>query len=480
VLFPDGIGALGASWLALELAATWVRLLSPSEIAKEIENSLDFLKAQMRDLPERHRSMRAVFDRSWQALSIEEQQVLCNLSVFRGGFRRQAVEQVAGALLPVLSSLVIWSLLRRTATGRYDLHELVRQYAASKLAEDPRQLNAVQERHSLYYLGLLEEEGLKLQSDRQKEAVAELTGEMDNLRAAWDWSVAGQNFMPLFRVSAKLMHLFEVRNWFKEGEDTFRKTAGALRASISDSASEAVHQAALNGMLAHWGYFQLRLGRGEEAYAILAPSAAFLKTSTEPFAAIYSQLYLGIACWILGRFPEAKESFQESLALARKYGDRVHEAWDNDMLGRLAIDQGAYSQARQYLSESLAILRRLGDPSMTAHTLSFLGETMHHLGEYGQAEKLLLESLELARDIGYRTAMGLALDGLGKAAYAHGNPAKAQTFFLESAELFREMGDTHRLSRTLNHQGFNSLALGQETEALNAFNAALQMACEGS
>ena len=470
--------------LAIELAATWVKVLSPAEIASEVEHNLDFLNAQMRDLPERHRSMRAVFDPSWQMLSTEEKQVLGRLSVFRGGFQRRAAEQVAGASLPVLSSLVIRSLLRRMAAGRYDLHELIRQYAASKLAEDPRELRATQERHSAYYLGLLEEEGLKLQSNRQKEAVAELTGEMDNLRAAWDWSVANQKFISLYRVSAKLMHLFEVRNWFKEGEVTFRKTADALRASLPGSGSDAVDQVPLNAMLAHWGFFRFRLGRGEEAHAILAPSAevlrtAFLQMGADPFPVIYSHMYLGIDCWILGRFSEAKESLQVSLALARTYGERWYEALDSEFLGGLAIEQGEYNQARQYLSQALAMLRQVGDPSMTAHTLSYLGRTMQILGEYRQAEKLLRESLEVGREIGYRFAIGLALDGLGQVAFAQERYEDARAVFSESAELFREMGDTHRLSRTLNHQGVNSLALGQEAEARNAFNAALRMAYEG-
>jgi DNA-binding SARP family transcriptional activator/predicted ATPase len=122
--------------LAIELAAAWARILPPAEIAKEVEHSLDFLRAEMRDLPERHRSMRAVFDHSWKMLPVEEQQVLGRLSIFRGGFSRPAGEQVTGASLPVLSALMVRSLLRRGAAERYDLHELISQYAASKLAED--------------------------------------------------------------------------------------------------------------------------------------------------------------------------------------------------------------------------------------------------------------------------------------------------------------------------------------------------------
>ena len=98
--------------LGMELAATWVRLLSCAEIAAELERGLDFLQASTRDLPERHRSMRAVFAHSWQLLDAEEQQVLRRLAVFRGGFTRAAAEQVAGATLAVLAALVDKSLVR--------------------------------------------------------------------------------------------------------------------------------------------------------------------------------------------------------------------------------------------------------------------------------------------------------------------------------------------------------------------------------
>jgi len=422
--------------LAIELAASWMRILSPAEIATEIEQSLDFLNAEIRDLPERHRSMGAVFDRSWQRLPVNEQLVLGRLSVFRGGFQRHAAEQVAGASLPILSSLVIRSLLRRTATGRYDLHELIRQYAASKIAKLPEEMRSAQERHSLYYLGLLEEQGVRLQSHQQKDAVAELIVDMDNIRAAWDWSIATRGFIRLYDVSARLMHLYEVRNWFKEAENMFRKTADALRISIQGAESNAVHQVALHAMLAHWGFFRFRLGKAEEAYSILSSSAAFLRTRSGTLATIYSHFYLGIDCWILGKFSEARQSFQASRALAREYGEHWHEAMDSEFLGRVAIEQGEYKEARQSLSEALALLRRLGDPSMTAHTLSYLGRAMQSLGEYREAEKLLRESLQLSRENGYRFATGLALDGLGKIAHLEGRYGEAQVFFSDGAALF--------------------------------------------
>lgn len=465
--------------LAIELAASWIRILSPAEVAAEVEQSLDFLNASLRDIPERHRSMRAVFDRSWQTLSTDEREVLGRLAVFRGGFQRQAAEQVAGTTLTVLSTLVIRSLVRRTAVGRYDLHELVRQYAASKLAEDPQLLYEVQEKHSVYYLDLLEEKDAKLNSRHQQQAVAELTSDMHNIRAAWDWSIATQQFSRLYRASTMLWYLLELRNWLKEGEATFQKTADAIRANIEESETDGMYQVALNAMLAHCGYFRFRLGRGEDAYAIMAPSATFLRTSAEPFAAIYSVWYLGIVCWQLGRFNEAKENLRQSLALSRQYGKRWYEALASEFLGSLAREEGAYGDAQHYLSEALAIFRQFGDPMMVAHGLCDLGRTMHRQGEFGEAEKILRDSLELARELDCRFAMGSALDVLGQVAYAQGSHEEAHAIFSESAMLFEEIGDTHRLSQVLNSQGLNSMALNQTSGAQNTFKAALRMALDG-
>src|SRR5262249_52535375 len=150
--------------LGIELAAAWVRTLSCAEIADEIARNLDFLVTSTRDLPERHRSIRAVFEHSWKLLTLEEQQVLQRLSVFRGAFTREAAEQVAGASLVVLSTLVTKSLLHRTAKGRYDLHELVRQYVGRHLAEVPSDHDATHARFSHYYAEWLQRQEAPLLS----------------------------------------------------------------------------------------------------------------------------------------------------------------------------------------------------------------------------------------------------------------------------------------------------------------------------
>jgi len=136
--------------LGIELAAAWVPVLTCREIAREIERSLDFLATSGRDVPERHRSLRAVFDHSWNLLSAEERAALCRLSVFRGSFGRQPAEQAAGVSLPLLTALVNKSLLRRDEAGRYSLQKLIRQYAADCLHTDPEEDSATRDDHSQY------------------------------------------------------------------------------------------------------------------------------------------------------------------------------------------------------------------------------------------------------------------------------------------------------------------------------------------
>ena len=125
--------------LGLLLAAAWLQMLAPHEIAHEIERSLDFLESALRSLLERHRSLRAVFELSWERLSGSEQRVLSQLAVFRGHFRREAAQIVAQASLPVLLALVSKLLLYRDADEGYTMHELLRQFAEEKLDADPVQ-----------------------------------------------------------------------------------------------------------------------------------------------------------------------------------------------------------------------------------------------------------------------------------------------------------------------------------------------------
>jgi predicted ATPase/DNA-binding SARP family transcriptional activator len=183
--------------LGIELAAAWVHLLSCQEIAAEIGRNLDFLATPARNVPERHRTLRAVFDHSWHLLTPGEQRLLRQLSVFQGGFTRDLAVAVTGATLPVLGALVNKSLLRRNEDSRYELHEQVRQYAYRKL-HDADEAVTTRDRHLTALLALVR----TAESSAKRAAWAPVEPELTNLRAALEWSLTlGDNVDSLLAAS---------------------------------------------------------------------------------------------------------------------------------------------------------------------------------------------------------------------------------------------------------------------------------------
>jgi predicted ATPase/transcriptional regulator with XRE-family HTH domain len=463
--------------LGIELAAAWVRTLSCDEIAQEIERGLGFLTVSARDIPARHRSMHAVFDHSWRLLTEEEQRVLLRLSAFRGGFRREAAEEVAGATISVLSTLIMKSLIRRDGAGRYDLHELIRQFATEQFAEHPDEQTAAQTCHSKYYLTLFSGAKGRLQSMAQRGALAELTAEMDNFRAAWYWAIAHHDFAHACQVAGMLYHVYELRAWFEEGETVAHDAVEALRPHTEETnPDEAL--TLLHVMRVHLAYFRFRLGKSAAPYESLLSSATFLQSSRDQFAAAYSMWYLGIVCWTLGRFTEAIERLHVSLEKARALGERWHEAAAGEYIGIVMHERGEYKEARLYFIEALALARQLGDPMLIAHVLAYMSRTLIALGRTTEADSILQESLALAQEIGYRPGIGHALDGLGRLAQTT-NRDKASTLFAASYNVYKETGDLRNMARVLSHQGYNSLARGDDADAQSSFLTALRLTREG-
>ena len=175
--------------LAIELAATWVDVLSLVDIAAEIQRGLDFLATEWQDAPERHRSVRAAFDASWRRLTEAEQAVFAQLCVFRGGFTREAAREVAGADLRTLAQLVDKSLLRFSRSQRrYDVHELLRQYGCERLAADREQEHVIRDRHSAYFCDALGRWGDAWNRGKRLDVGVDFEVDWANLRAAWEWA----------------------------------------------------------------------------------------------------------------------------------------------------------------------------------------------------------------------------------------------------------------------------------------------------
>ncbi|GAB4421179.1 MAG: BTAD domain-containing putative transcriptional regulator [Anaerolineae bacterium] len=460
--------------LGIELAAAWTRTFSCQEIAVEIEKNYDFLTTSLQNIPQRHRSLPAVFEHSWGLLSEEERSVFRQLSVFWGGFSRKSAEQVVGASAFLLSALVDKSLLRRTDTDRYCIHELLRQYGAKKLAENPEEKKRVKDRHCSHYAEFLQEQETRLKKGQQKETLEAISLEIDNLRAGWYWAVATRREEDFEKYREGLFLVHNMQSWFQEGEAVFRHAAAILRRAREKAGSDRQIDKMLGHVLARQGVFCASLGQYDQARAIRQEGLAIFQDVALRQDAPLSLNYLGAIAWALGEYVEARQLCQEGLVIAEKMGDRWKQALILQYLGMIAISLGEYVDAQAIARRGLVIFREFGYRSGIAFSLNLLGIATHNLGEYRQARQFCQEGLKIAREIGDRWEEALSLEYLGMIAISLGAYDEAKAMAQKSLAIFREFGYRSGVAFCLNLLGTVARSLSEYSQAQRLYQEVLQ------
>lgn len=466
--------------LGIELASAWVRALSCQTIVKEIETSLDFLKAFGRDVPERHRSLRSALDHSWNLLSAREKLVLQRLSVFRGGLSWAAAQVVAEARLDEITTLLDKSLLKRVGEERYDLHDLVRQYAAVHLASDEQEQTRTQERHSSYYVSLLDEWRKGIRGPRQIEIFAEMDAEMDNVRLAWQWILAHQQLKGIRIALDSLRHYYEIRARFQEGVELFREAAAALeKAGNTDGNHGAERDVVLGQLLVREGYFQVRQDHYEEATEVLQRSLALLRSGSDQLALADTLSVLAYKDSRVGQFTEAMQFAGESLTLNRALGNQVGIAFCLRTLAQSCLALGAFEEAYQYSNESLSICREfLGDPHGTAICLATLSSAARYLGKFDEARSWAEEGVSISKAVNDRWCLAQTQCQLGLAYKELREYSLAEELIHQSIEPSRETADRLLLGSVLIALGVVNRESGAQDRSKQHFLQALQMAAE--
>lgn len=472
--------------LGIELAASWVRTLTCDEIAKEIQHSLNFLKTSARGLPERHRSMRATIEHSWKLLTSEEQKVLRQLSIFRGGFRRQAAVTVANASLSDLESLVSKSLIRRTESGRYDMHELIHQFALDQLKQDVSEYDEIQIRHSRYFANLLNERGPSLKGAERPVVVTELISDLANLRQAWHWASVHRRARELSLSADTLFWLYESRSNCREGVPLYRQAVQGLQVQEKKlAASEKwAQQLALGQALTYEGFFLFRQGQQPQGREALKSALKILekipeKSSTEAQMALSNAIvFLGTVTSVMGDFEEGDRLLQKGLNLKQGLDDPWGSAFCLRQIALSAYYRGDLTSSSRALDESLGISQKMGNTWAIAASLSQMGLVAYSQEHYDQAQQHLTEALELSRMLEDRFNIATALDGLGLVKMAQGQYDDAQSLLQESIALLKEIGEQGSLAQTLNHLGSAFLEAGDRIEARRHFLEALSIARE--
>ena len=213
--------------LGIELAAAWTAVLSCAEIADQLEKGYDFLESPILDISDRHRSLRATFNYSWQMLDKGQQEILAAISVFRGGFSRQAARMIAGANLTNLSSLLDKSLLQRQTDGRIKMHRMIQHFAEENLKESPAIWVKVHEKHCRYFTGFLLERERDLDNENMVSVREEVRREIENLRNAIDWAVLHWETNAALEVVRAYFSFYLVQGWHK-GALAFNRIASLI------------------------------------------------------------------------------------------------------------------------------------------------------------------------------------------------------------------------------------------------------------
>lgn len=469
--------------LALELAASWARSMDMAAIAAEIErNQTEFLISSLRNVPERHRSMWAVFMHSWSLLAPAEQDTFRQLSIFRGGFRREAADAVAGATLPLLTGLVDKSLLRWQADGRFEIHALLRQFAALYLAHAPAELEQVRARHATYYLDFLHRRTQAMQGKQQRAAANEIAVEIDNIRLAWQWGVEQRTIEALARALDPLAMFFHIKARYLEAATTYEATLAALNTEFADTTMPPAVHRLIAAILSELGWIVIRLGQFDRAQSAFEECAALYRLldcpppdslGTDPNLGLSTlasirgdyataarlaqqachaararrQLHnlqnahfqLANIAYAQGNYAQAYAAAQAAFAVCQQTGDRWFAAYCLNELGQAARALGDLSAARQYYTNSLALREAFSDPEGKALALQNLGDIALRQGEHTQAKALFEQSMNIYRTISDKGGLATSICGLGKTACAQQDYATAQACLRSALAIVQEI-----------------------------------------
>ena len=452
--------------LAIELAASWSPLLSTEEILAEVDRDPGALVSHHRDVPERHRSLWRVFDHTWERLTAEERSALVSLSVFPAGFGLAAARSVTGAELGTLLRLMDLKLLRRTGEGRFELHQLVKQYAAQ-----PSLAGAAVERarsaHSHYYCQLLLSVSGDLEGNDVHAGLGAVQAELPNVMSAWRHAATRADHQALDAARNALNHFFYYRvtslapasssvtllprstplqtppsipptlpraprtrraatSSRPRGRQAPRAPLGARTAPRPPGPLARVGHAGPRALAGRWR----RRGRG------------------------YARLSLGTSLLRVSAYAESKATMSQVLAYARRAGDLYLQGAAHNVLALLVTaTEGNVAEAESHYRASLEVNRTVGNLEGVNGALINLGAGRFDLNDMAGAIQLWQEAAAIAVKIGHKQREAVLHNNIGSLHEAQGRPEEAEARYRQSLDLRRQIDDRSGQANALHNLG---------------------------
>lgn len=389
--------------LALELAATRVRVLAPEVLLQRLGSRLNVLTGGARDLPERQQTLRATIDWSYHLLEPDEQTLFGRLAVFAGGWTLEAAEAICTAehdlldVLDELQSLIEKSLVQQDdrpgSEPRFSMLETIREYALERLGVSA-ETETVRRRHTQYFLALAEQAESELETAQSAIWLSRLEAEHDNLRAALRWTLERAETIIALRLVAVLWRFWQIHGHLSEGRT--------------------------------W------LGR-----VFTASSTA----SGEPEQWARSLSGAGTLAWVQADYAQAARYHEQALSLYRELKDRKGTASALNNLAAQLASQGDSVGAHTLFTESLELYRELGDQLGVIYALTNLAVVVLHHGDYSGSQALSEEALALSQASGHAWGTANTFSNLGLAVLQQGDHKRATELFKQGLRLFRALGD---------------------------------------
>jgi tetratricopeptide (TPR) repeat protein len=388
------------------------------------------------------------------------------LSIFQGGFTRDAAFAIAGASINGLSSLVNKSLLRHNnESGRYDLHELIRQYSFAKLRTRTEILAETSSTHALHYAEWLAVLEPRLKSPEQRHIARLIRSETANWIASYHWTIENQRLDILRKMSPCL-------NWYLEIHGYYDDALGIINAALTKFRSLGAPQSlksksdksAFAFLLNQVGWFEFRKGNVQEGSALFTESLEIAQNLNDLEILYYIHVNWGYLSNFTGEFIDAEQYTAKSLEYARKLTP-WHHAVSLSSLGIAMYNLGKLDQAYQQFKEGLDIWRSIGDPRGLCYCNLHMGLVTLALNGLEETETIMQESNEIAASNNDRWSYAFGLDILGLVALTRGQYEEALIYFEEGKSHVSEIGDRFVLLYFTVHKAQAYIGLGSNKKA---------------
>ena len=464
--------------LAIELAAGWTSYMRVSAIADTLLQDVGQLESAIVDVPDRHRSLQAVFDSSWELLPAREQRALAALSVFHDGFTREAAQIIAGANGLTLAALVDKSLLRRSDDGsqlqdRYMLPVVVRRYAVEQLHEQANLLNAAAEKHAVYYLQRVVDYREELKFNSQPDIGRQFLADIDNIRHAWKWHIERKNWSRLADALLPLFYLIDTRSRYRDGRALFQTLVTQLEREQKEQLSKT--DLLLFGRAsARLGWFTFQLGEVQRGIEYVGEALTLFERHGFSAETIFCFNYLAAIAMHTGAYDEAFHAVQIAHQRAQDAADQLGLITSNNILGQLARHNGDMETATIHYAEALGLARQIQHLWSITFSLEYLGQIAFDQRDYVEAMRLYQESLAFRLQLDDQRGIGMCSNKMADTALEQRDISQAGLLYKRALDTFDHIGNLLGVLESRNRLGILALVQQDAAEARDHFMYVLQ------